>query len=186
MRMRASPVFSLVLFLVVVLGCAGVLLAQPRAARPSELPSLVLPAQPVVEQLAQDRRDAAQLKMTPIAQQLDGLLLELGRADQEGGHMASERVARTRKMSGLFGELVAEGGEAAAIALRAQATQRVMDALDAKLTPRMARDVIGGFSLMLEREGCSRGAEIVAPEFVLRTLYKARWSRMHGRACRAG
>lgn len=179
--MRASPTVTLLLLIAVVLGCAGVLLAQPRSVAPIQMPSLTLPAEPVMEALAEDARAAKRAPTTAIAKQLDAWLLERGHADQAGDQPQSERFEQGRRMGEGYKNLVKESGASAAVALRAAATERLDAALEGKLAVSKARDVIGSFALMLEREGCARDAEIVAPQFVVRTLYKARWNLMHGR-----
>jgi hypothetical protein len=74
---------------------------------------------------------------------------------------------------------VKESGEPAVLALRAAAVERLDAALDLKLDPKLARDVMGDFALMLEKESCARGGELIAPRFVVRILYKARWNIAH-------
>jgi hypothetical protein len=74
---------------------------------------------------------------------------------------------------------VKESSEDAALGLRARAVERLDDAIDLKLKPELARDVMGDFALLLEHEGCARGGELLAPRFVVRVLYKARWNIGH-------
>lgn len=177
-----SPAAGALLLFVVVLGCAGFLLAIPRGVAWTEAPSLVLPPDAVRAALAADRELAERAPETAAAQNLDRLWLELGRANRGGYEPMPERLARRRAMGLAYTRVVKESGEAAALALRSAAAERLEAALDVQLAPELARDVLGDFALMLEGEGCARDGELIAPRFVARTLYKARWSLAFGLA----
>lgn len=164
---------------VVVLGCVGFLLWQPRRVALTQMPPLVLPAGPVHAALAAEAKAAAAAPKTELAAQLDRLWLEAGRIERDGDEPHYSRLARWRRARQLYDKVVKESGEAAALALRALAVERLEDAIDLKLEPALARDVMGDFALVLEREGCARGGELLAPRFVVRLLYKARWNISH-------
>ena len=66
--------------------------------------------------------------------------------------------------------------------LRAKAALQLEDALELRLEGKRAKQVIGAFNSLLERERASMDGYLVAPRFVVRTLYKARWNILAGLA----
>lgn len=176
---RSSPALSTLMLFVVVVGCAGFLCWQPRRVALTQMPPLVLPASAVRAALAAEAKAAAQAPRTQAAAQLDQLWLELSRAERDGDERQYRRRARREQARAVYDEVVKQSGEAGALALRAAAVERLDDAIDLKLKPELARDVMGDFALMLEREGCARGGELIAPRFVVRVLYAARWNIAH-------
>jgi hypothetical protein len=176
---RSSPAFSTLMLFMVVIGCAGFLLWQPRRIALTQMPPLVLPAGPVREAIAAEAKAAAQAPTTEAAAQLDRLWLEAGRIERDGDEPLHRRRERWRRAHTLYEQVVKESGENGALALRALAVERLDDAIDLKLKPELARDVMGDFALLLEREGCARGGELLAPRFIARILYKARWNISH-------
>jgi hypothetical protein len=172
----------LVILLAGVLACAAFLFAQERAVVPRELPSLVLDPAAVAQALAADAAAAKRVPKSAKVEQLNAYWLEQSRADREGMEPEYARSVRADDMFFAYGALKSEVGEPAALALRAAAAEQLDAALDGKLTTDEARDVLGGFPTMLAREGCARDGELVAPRFVVRTLFKARWNLSHGLA----
>jgi hypothetical protein len=169
---------TLMLFVVVVV-CAGVLLYLPRPSPLREMPPLVLPAGPVRDALAADAKAAAAVPRTKAAAEVDRLWLELSRAERDGDERMHQRIIRRNAATAALEQVVKESGEPAVNALRAAAADRLEAALDLKLDPKLAQDVMGDFALMLEGERCTRGGELIAPRFVVRVLYKARWNIAH-------
>lgn len=176
---RISDAFKTLLLFALVVLCAGFLLAQPRRVALVDMPPLVLPAGPVREALAAEAKAAANAPRTKAAAELDRLWLELGRAERDGDEPMHLRRTRRTEARALYDQVVKESGEPAALALRAAAVERLDAALDLELDPKLARDVMGDFALLLEREECARGGELIAPRFVVRMLYKARWNIAH-------
>jgi hypothetical protein len=170
----------LVILLLGVLACAALLFAQERAVTPRELPSLVLDADAVREALAADAAAAKRVPDSPTVEQLKTHWLDMSRADREGIEPEHLRRVRADDMFYAYNALKKESGEAAALALRAAAAEQLDAALDGKLTKDEAQDVLGGFPTVLAREHCTRDGELVAPRFVVRTLFKARWNLSHG------
>jgi len=177
--LRMSPALSTLLLFAVVIVCAGFLLLAPRAVVWAETPSLRLPAVLVRASLDADAKLAAQAPRTPAAQKVDALWLQLGRADREGMEPTHLRLTRRQDMRKAYQLVVKESGEAAEQALRSAVADRLDRALDLELAPELAADVLGDFALMLEGEECTRNGELIAPRFVVRTLYKARWNIAH-------
>lgn len=176
---RVSNALGTLLLFLVVVACAGFLLVLPRRAPLQEMPPLVLPAAPVRAALAAEAKAAQQAPRTKAAAELDRLWLELSRAEREGPEPMHARRMRRNAAREAFLQVVKESGDAGALALRAAAVERLDAALDLKLDPKLARDVMGDFALMLEKESCARGGELIAPRFVVRILYKARWNIAH-------
>jgi hypothetical protein len=176
---RVSNAFGMLMLFLLVVTCAGFLLLLPRRAPLRETPPLVLPAGPVRDALAAEAKSAQQAPRTPAAAELDRLWLELSRAEREGPEPIHARRTRRNAAREAFLQVVKESGEPGALALRAAAVERLDAALDLKLDPKLARDVMGDFALMLEKENAARGGELIAPRFVVRTLYKARWNIAH-------
>jgi hypothetical protein len=177
--MPRSPALSTLMLFVVVVSCTGLLLWQPRRIALTQMPPLVLPAGPVRDALAAEEKAAAAAPATELAVQLDRQWLEGGRIERDGDEPQYSRLARWQRAHRLYGKVVKESGEDAALALRARAVERLDDAIDLKLKPELASDVMGDFALLLEREGCARRGELLAPRFVVRLLYKARWNIGH-------
>lgn len=173
---RLPPALNTLLLFVVVAGCAGLLLAQPRAVVWADTPPLTLPVAPVLAALAEDAKAAAHVPRTEAAKKLDALWLEQGHAERDGMPPNHVRAASQLARRAAFDMVVRESGQAGALAVRAAAAERLDAAIDLKLAPELARDVLGSFPVVLEREECARGGELVAPRFVVRTLYKARWN----------
>jgi hypothetical protein len=176
---RLSPALNTLLLFAVVIACAGSLLAQPRAVAWQETPPLTLPVEPVRKAMADDAKAAASAPQTVAAKKLDALWLELGHGERDGLEPSHMTRARHRDLHAAFDVVVRESGQPAALAVRAAATERLDAALDIELAPELARDVLGNFPIVLQREECTRGGELIAPRFVVRTLYKARWNISH-------
>jgi hypothetical protein len=177
----SEPVAALLL-LTLTTACAGLLLAQPRSVPPLELPSLVLPADAVASVIAKDEAAARQAPRSAAAQAFEKLLDEQGQVEARGSEGSESYASRRAALVETYKKLAGEVGEAAALRLRAKAVERLEDALDLRLDTAHARPVIGAFNSVLERENASRDGYLVAPRFVVRTLYKARWNILAGLA----
>lgn len=178
---RIPTSLSTLMLFVVVVACAGVLLYLPRSSPLREMPPLVLPAGPVRAALAADAKAARGAPRSKAAAEVDRLWLELSRAERDGDEPMHQRIIRRNAATAALEQVVKESGEPAVSALRAVAAERLEAALDLKLDPKLAQDVMGDFALMLEGEHCTRDGELIAPRFVVRVLYKARWNLAHER-----
>jgi len=177
---RLSPGSNLLLLFVVVNVCTALLLVQPREVIWNQTPSLTLPVEPVLAALAAEAKSASQAPDTPAAVKLDALWLAHGRAIRDGIEPTHVRLARRPAMQDAPEVVFKESRDPSVLALRAAPAERLEAALDIKLDPAVAKDVLGDFALMLEGEGCARDGELIAPRFVVRTLYKARWNIAYG------
>jgi len=160
--------------------CAGVLLALPRAVVPSELPALVLPEAPVRTVIAADARAVRLAPKSEHADALRALYAAQGEAEARGTEDAGRYMDRRRDLESAYRRLRRELGAPALLGMRAQAVQELEAALALQLPEERARAVLGAMTRVLERESATRDGYIVAPMFVVRTLYKARWNILHG------
>ncbi len=170
---------------VVLLGLGGL------AARPRPLPLRVPPlSMDLGAGLAEEASRRASLRgVVPedaTSRRLRDALLEQGRAEAAGGEprgRATERLARIRDLAEA---LVEAHGEQALLALREDFLARY-EALWAaqqrgqRPDPEQVAGQVGAFGRMLERYGLVRDGSLVAPRFVVRALYRARFHALVGR-----
>jgi hypothetical protein len=175
-----SETFSATALLVLTIACATLLLAVPRRLNALEMPSLTLSGDAVAKALDSDARAARSAPATPAAKALEAIVDHQGRSEVGGSEGAQSYFARRDDIVAKYKALVAESGEAAALRLRSKAAQHFEDALDLRLPLDRAKQVIGAMSTVLDREGVTRGGELVAPRFVARVMYKARWNILCG------
>lgn len=179
-KTKLSEPIAALLLLTLTTACAGLLLAQPRHVAPLELPSLLLPADAVAAVIAKDESAARQAPRSAAAQAFEKLLDEQGRIETLGRESSDRYAARRAALVESYRTLAREVGETTALRLRAKAVERLEDALDLRIDTTHARAVIGAFNSVLDRESASRDGYLVAPRFVVRTLYKARWNILAG------
>lgn len=167
--------------LVVVLAAPALLFwtwSRPAAAPPLEMPPLVLTPRAVDAQLAED---GALARTAPPEGEDPATRLRLYReanvAEVEGDSEAESR-ARDALLAGVVSRIRERSGARAIAAMRARDLETLERSLarDASLEPELG----GGFVRMMERYGLVAGGRQVAPRFVVRTLFKARWNARHG------
>lgn len=179
-KLTLSEPLGAMLLLVLAVACAALLFAQDRASAPRELPSLTLPVQAVQRVLHADAQAARAAPSSQRARALAALLIEHGRIEAQGLEEAQRYQDRRSALVQGYRELAAEVGAATALRLREKALLQLEAALALRLREDAAKAVLGSFPAVLAREGASRNGELVAPHFVVRTLYKARWNLLHG------
>lgn len=177
-RPALSESASATALLLLAVACAGFLFAQERAVAPVELPSLVLPAADVRHVIARDLTLAAR-PVTPAIVAIEALLAAQGIAEAKVLEEFAPYQERRAMLTNACAALADKGGAGPAM-LRARAVERLQDALGLRLPDAEIPGVLGSFARTLEREGVTRDAEIVAPMFVVRTLYKARENLLCG------
>jgi hypothetical protein len=175
----SDPVAAVAL-LFLAIACALFLFAQPREVTPMELPILTLPEAPVRAVLLADARDAAAAPSTPEAQALEALVRQQGEAEDRGFEDVDVGVRRHAALHAAYAIVVERAGEAAALRLRAKSVEALEAALDLRLPLAERKHVMGAFATALLRDGVTRTGYMVAPHFVVRTLYKARWNVLAG------
>lgn len=163
--------------------CALWLIALQRAVEPHGMPELRLDPVEVAEVMARDVRLLGSLQMEdPALHALDSLLLELGLAERAAVESAERYLARREALKDGLSDLIRTQGSDTAAALRARALARVEAAMAGRLSEDEIPAVMGGFANQLQRHGLLVDGRIIAPRFVVRTLYKARWNLAHSRA----
>jgi hypothetical protein len=168
---------SLFGLLVAAAAAGALLICLPRAVEPSELPALVLDAAQVA---AQERSDAelAALPATAEAEQLLALFHGFGETEVVSLDNAQLREQRRHTLHRLQELLRQKAGARAVLALRARALARLEAALDGALEGPDVKGWLGVFPNVLEQYQVTRDGLEVAPHFVVRTLYKARWNKL--------
>jgi hypothetical protein len=178
LRRARTPELGLYVLFVAAIGCSLVLLVVPRAIAPIELPTLTLPAAEVAQVMSDDARRAAAAPHSAEARELMQRFHQFGASEVSALEDARLGLQRRRLLHHLHDRVVAADGAAGALALRAQALAELEAALDARLPQNQVSGVLGVFANVLSEHGVTRNGEELAPHFVLRTLYKARWNRL--------
>jgi hypothetical protein len=174
-NMQRSP--SLMVLFAATLICGLVLLAIPRAVEPSDLPVLTLSADEARQVEVEDARRAAKAPQTTNAQQLRQLYLSFGESEAVAIETPTLLRQRRSTLHHLFELVAKESGSDAAQALRSEAVEQLEAALNARPVAHV-QGILGVFPNVLEHFQAARDGLEVAPHFVVRTLYKARWNRM--------
>lgn len=168
------------------LACALTLIGLPRPVVPADLPGLVLPATAVREQLEADARAAARAPADDTVRELQRLLAEHSRAERDVVEDLDSYTKRRRLLGEAQAAVLAKHGPAGLDALRGLAAERLQQALDMRLPEAELPGVMGAFAHLLAHNRAVVDGVELAPHFVLRTLYKARWNLLCGLAPVAG
>lgn len=171
-----SPEFSLYALLALTIVCLLGLCIVPRALAPIDTPALVLDRAQVAQVVRTDAQNAATAPQTPDAKAFVESFLALGDIEnQTAENAASPRVQR-QSLARSFQKLVHDAGEPAALKLRSAAVELLEAALSLRISGGDAERVLGLFPDAIARHRVTQDGFEVAPHFVLRTLYKARWN----------
>jgi hypothetical protein len=175
---RLSPASWLYALTVTSIVCGLVLFAMPRAVEPTDLPVLTLSAAEVEQVEREDARLAQARPNTPAAQQLMTSYLTLGR--NEANALGDDHLLAMRKrvLHHEYEAVVAESGKQGGAAMRSYALEQFEAALDSRIPADKAPGLLGVFPSVLAQHYATRDGVELAPHFVVRTLYKARWNRM--------
>jgi hypothetical protein len=173
-----SPALKLYGLFALVTACALVLVAMPRAIAPSEMPALELSAAAVARVTREDAERAASAPNSAAAQELMARFWSFGSSEAAALEDFNLATQRKRALHRLYDRVVAVDGATAALKLREQALVKFEAALDGSLSKTESDAVMGLFANVLIEHQVTRDGEELAPHFVLRTLYKARWNRM--------
>ena len=156
------------------------ILALPRAVAPDGPPSLVIPRADAREVRDRDRERAESAPRDEAAEALRELYAEYSRAEIAG---ADSQASATRRIAALQSSgraYRARNGDEAIAALRAEAVVRAERALAGELPGTQREALLGTFEEVLARYGAIDGDTWLAPPFVVRTLFLARWNTAHG------
>jgi hypothetical protein len=177
---RIDDAWAAALLLALALACALVLLFIPRPVAPNQLPVLRLPADGIRQVLAGERAAMEAGGLNQQMRLLEKLLLEKGRSDRNPRQSPQIKAQRLAELRRVFEHVQLKQGDIAVRALRARAVAKLESALRLELPDQETAAVLGSFPAILERAGAARDGELIAPPFVVRTMYKCRWNMIHG------
>ncbi len=166
------------LLLLLAVLCALFLLWLPRPVRPDETPGLRLPLAEVNLVLQRDREVAAVSLPEDEVARLQRLYRQQGRFERLPAR-PPEASGELWELRDRLRRLREQRGEEAVNALRARAIAALSSALNAELDEERTQGIMGSFPRTLEMYGASWRGELIAPWFVVRTMYKARWNLVH-------
>jgi hypothetical protein len=175
-----SPEFTLYALLALTPACLLALCVLPRSLAPVEPPALVLDRAQVAEVVHADADSAKAAPKTPEANSLAERFLALGDAENATDQNAPSPKLQRESLARLFRKLAHDLGEPAALHLRSAAVEHLEAALSLKLPDAETQRVLGLFPEAIARHQVTHDGFEVAPHFVLRTLYKARWNLAMG------
>ncbi|QQR90599.1 MAG: hypothetical protein IPJ88_02315 [Myxococcales bacterium] len=169
-------------FVVVAIASAISLIALPRETEPSYTPLLRLKQSDIDKTLSASAELARKTPTSSESKALQSLFKEQGLS--ESGRLTHQNLravaSKRRKVFRKTVEaLIAKSGNDALAALRAKALQPLEQLMATTENSKQRDALLGSFPLMLERYGLVRNAKVIAPFFVIRTLYKARWNFIH-------
>lgn len=176
-RLRGLQLFVLWL---AACGAGLLLISLPRAIAPLELPALVLLPDEVRAQQQRDATLATSALGTERAKSFWDAYLQFGETEVITIDRPHAREQRQRALKQAVDLVEAESGPEAVEALRAYAVERFEAALRGELPASEQKAVLGVFAYVLAQFQVTYDGLEVAPHFVTRTLYKARWNRMCG------
>ncbi|MFK7985334.1 MAG: hypothetical protein AB8I08_04820 [Sandaracinaceae bacterium] len=155
------------------------LITRERPSLPTEMPALVLDADAVAEQTRADAGQAAELPTSDAIEAHRAAFRAMNLAEVGAGDApAQAQLRRERLLRTVEASVQAHGPEIVS-ALRIEDMERALAALRGGGPERDAD--LGSFVATLEQYGLVRAGRQVAPTFVVRTLYKARWNSQHRR-----
>lgn len=177
---RSTPSGSRLIIVMGAAGCAGFLLTFARPAPPTPPVLAFEPARIATVELAdQERlRDADPEPTGPAAEVWD-LYHQAGEAEV-GTETGAELQARQRRMADAVDALREARGDGALAVLRARALAELQLALAGQLEGEAEAAAIGSFPATTEAYGVFADGEPVAPPFVVRTLFAARFNGILG------
>jgi hypothetical protein len=158
----------------------------PRAVAPIAVPALTLSEAEVAEVLRSDAKRAAAAPPSDVARALAGMFVEYGQSELTAIEDLGYAKSRQRAMHVAYTRLVAANGQDAAWSVRERALLEFEAGLDGKVSEQRAKGLMGLFANVLEQYMATRDGEELAPHFVIRTLYKARWNKLAGLALDEG
>jgi hypothetical protein len=126
--------------------------------------------------IQQDKVAAKRTHNSEAANLIRSLVLEKGESEREAREPLNVFQRRQRRFAQAVAKIREKEGDQTLVDLRAQAVERLEEALAIKLPKAESQKVLGAFPVYLERYGATRDGEIVAPRFVIRTMYKSRWN----------
>lgn len=156
--------------------CLLALCLIPRALAPLEPPALVLDRGQVAQVVREDAKAASSAPQSAVAKDLVERFLVLGDVENHVNKDVPNPQYQRDSIARTFQKLTKEAGEEAALKLRSAAVEKLEAALRLRLAQAETDRVLGLFPDALAHHRVTYDGYEVAPHFVLRTLYKARWN----------
>ena len=183
---RSTPSGSRLIVAVGAAGCAGFLLTFARPAEPTP-PVLAFEPAAVAAVALADRERLADADPEPTGPAAEGWHLYHRAGEVEvGSESRAEREARQRTIADAVDALVEARGEGALAVLRSRALAELERALAGELEGAEEVAAIGAFPATTEAYGVFADGEPIAPPFVVRTLFAARFNGILGLELTAG
>lgn len=180
MNLLVSHRLRIALFLFTFTALGAVWLWLPRPIPPSELAALRLDSRQVGRAIQQDEAAAIRKHNSQQADLIRKLVLEKGASEIGQTEPLHAFQSRRRRFAQAIAKIEEKERRQTLIDLRAQAVEKLEEALALKLPEAESQKVLGVFPVYLDRYGATRDGEIVAPRFVIRTMYKSRWNLIVG------
>lgn len=158
----------------------------PRAAEPTEVPSLVLPLAESRAVLAADERLADEAPTSALETARRELHLAQGRAEVRASDSLGSATRRAEELAIALHAMIEESGEDAVASARMADTLRLEHALAGEGSATERAGEAGRFDQSLRRWGVIEGERIVAPALVVRALAIARWNALYSRPLTEG
>lgn len=155
--------------------------SRPQPVEPVEMPALSLPPTPVRVQIEADRAAAERAPNDALARARREVYTDANKAELEARDTPARAMQRRRRLEETLRAVVAAHGEDALAAVRAADLDRAERVMRAELPEVRWAGELGGFVEMMRRWGMVERDRQVAPRFVVRTAFKARWNAMFGR-----
>jgi hypothetical protein len=172
------------LVLVAVPAMAAVWMVMPRPVRPVEPPSLVLAGEEVAEVTARDETPPEPAPESEAVRLLLRLVREQNLAEVGTGEPPGTLRRRQATVRQAVVDVVREHGAWAIDALRSAAVRELWPAMAGSVKESAEQEeidaILGSFPRMVRRYGLWVNGHRVAPRFVVRTLFKARWNALLG------
>lgn len=160
--------------------------SRPQPAPPREVPPLALRPSAVAEQIRLDEAAAAAEPESEHTELRRDVYTETNTAEIEANDYPPTVEDRRRRLHAAVAAAVEAHGQEVIAEMRAADVQRMERALRGELGPNATTAELGAFIRMMERYAMASGGRQLAPRFVVRTAFKARWNAMHGREATEG
>lgn len=160
--------------------------SRPISSPPREVPPLALSPSEVREQLSADEAVAQSAPTGEAAETREATFAEFNLAEVEADDYPPDAADRRRRIDAATEALEAEHGAEGLAAARAADVARMEQAIAGELDEGETHEALGVFVEILNRYGMAEGGQQVAPRFVVRTAFKARWNVIHGRPATDG
>ncbi len=154
--------------------------SRPAPAPPREVPPLVLDPHEVDAVRMSDATLSTAAPEGERASERRRLYREVNAAERLGTDPPGRGEARRLELERALADLVEAHGDEARATTRASDLGRLDHALRGEVSDAQRDADIGGFVAMMSRYELLRDGRQVAPRFVVRTLFAARWNVMHG------